>query len=214
MIAPGPLIPAHAKIDANCFACHAPFAGVSAERCIACHKLADIGVRTTKNAAILKGGSTIAFHASLIESNCTACHTDHSGPQLVKAARHSFAHDLLRPDIRNKCAACHRAPANTLNRQAGSNCAQCHTQAAWKPATFDHRRFFTLAGPHDASCTTCHTAGDLTRYTCFVCHEHQPAQMRAGHAEEGIRNIENCVRCDRNGSGEGREGGNEGGDDD
>jgi hypothetical protein len=56
--------------------------------------------------------------------------------------------------------------------------------------------------------------GNTSRYTCFGCHQHQPDQIRASHAEEGIRNIENCVACHRSGSGEGgegREGGREGG---
>jgi hypothetical protein len=147
-----------------------------------------------------------------------ACHTDHSGPQLATPSRQRFAHALLKPELRGQCATCHRAPQTPLHAQSGKNCAACHSQTAWKPATFDHRRFFALTGPHKASCSTCHLGGDTSRYTCFSCHEHQPAQIRAEHAEEGIRDIENCVRCHRSGSGEGgveggREG-REGGDDD
>jgi hypothetical protein len=213
MVAPGPLIPAHSQIASNCFACHAPFTGVSADRCIACHKLADIGVRRTAGAPVKGKGEAIAFHQSLTTPNCLACHTDHSGPLLVKASRQSFAHVLLRADVRGQCATCHRAPESALHAQAGSNCAACHTTSAWKPATFDHTRFFALSGSHNASCATCHTGGDFSRYTCFSCHEHQPDQIRAKHAEEGIQNIENCARCHRSGSGEGGEGREGGGDD-
>ncbi len=47
--------------------------------------------------------------------------------------------------------------------------------------------------------------------TIFV-YPHQKARIEARHAREGIRNIDNCVRChrsaeDEGGEGEGREGG-------
>lgn len=205
MVAPGPLIPAHAGITRDCFACHVPFKGVSADRCTACHKVADIGVRTTRGVPIGAGGRGVPFHQSLAQPDCLACHSDHNRPQLVKSARTSFAHDLLRPELRNRCASCHRAPPTAVHAQAGSNCAQCHTQRGWKPASFDHARFFALTGPHDTSCTNCHVGGNFARYTCYSCHEHQPDQIRARHAEEGIGNIDNCARCHRSASGEGRE---------
>ncbi len=213
MVAPGPLIPAHAAIATDCFACHVPFRGVSADRCVTCHKVADIGIRTTKGAPVKREGDAIPFHQSLIEPNCLACHSDHSGPRLVKASRPAFAHDLLKPDVRTQCATCHRAPATPLHVQAGKDCASCHNSTAWKPTSFDHSRFFALAGPHNVACATCHTGGNFARYTCFGCHEHQPDQIRARHVEEGIRNIENCARCHRSGSGEGGDGRKGGGDD-
>jgi flagellar basal body-associated protein FliL len=33
MISPGKVIPGHEKLNADCFACHAPFTGSTAERC-------------------------------------------------------------------------------------------------------------------------------------------------------------------------------------
>ena len=32
---------------------------------------------------------------------------------------------------------------------------------------------------------------------CYGCHEHTPANIRAEHEEEGIRDFENCVECHR-----------------
>lgn len=212
MVAPGPVRPAHSPIAGNCFACHTPFRGISSARCIACHTLATIGVRTTKGAAVPHEGRRIAFHQALNGANCVACHSDHAGPLLLKAAHHSFAHTLLRPDVRGQCAMCHRAPATPFHTQAGSNCLACHAQSAWKPATFDHTRFFALTGPHKAACATCHIGGDTGRYTCFGCHEHQPDQIRASHAEEGIRDVTQCASCHRSALGEGREGGEKGGE--
>jgi len=63
-------------------------------------------------------------------------------------------------------------------------------------------RIIALAGPQNTSCATSHLGGNFPRYTCYSCHEHEPDQIRARHAEEGIRNIENCAHCDRSGPGE------------
>jgi hypothetical protein len=48
MVSPGNLMPAHASLESDCFACHAPWRGAAPDRCLSCHTLADIGVRTTK----------------------------------------------------------------------------------------------------------------------------------------------------------------------
>ena len=174
-----------------------------------CHKLARIGMRTADGAQMAGRGGAVGFHETLIQPDCMACHSDHSGPRLVNASKPGFAHTLLRTDLRYQCASCQRAPQTPLHAQAGNNCAACHSQAGWKPATFDHARLFSLTGPHQAqgqtTCATCHTGGDFGRYTCFGCHQHQPEQIRASHAEEGIGNIKNCVRCHRIGSSEGGE---------
>jgi hypothetical protein len=197
MVAPGPVIAAHADISSNCFACHAPFTGVSADRCAACHKVAQIGIRTTRGAPIAQHRAVIAFHQALARPDCVSCHTDHSRPHLIRASEKRFDHSLLRADVRGQCASCHHAPRTQLHRMAGKRCAACHATSGWKPATFNHTRHFALTGPHKAACTTCHTSGSFERYTCYGCHEHKPAQIRAEHAEEGIRNIANCVRCHR-----------------
>jgi hypothetical protein len=217
MVAPGPLVPAHARITNNCFACHAPFRGASADRCTACHKVADIGIRSTAGVPRPAARRGIAFHQSLTEPNCMACHSDHREPRLTRSAGPSFAHQLLRADVRDRCEACHRAPNNPLHQAIDRGCAQCHNQSSWKPASFDHSRYFALSGPHNANCATCHVEGNFAHYTCFSCHEHQPDRIRAKHAEEGIANIENCARCHRSDAGEAggerRERGERGGDD-
>ena len=55
-------------------------------------------------------------------------------------------------------------------------------------------------------------AGDAVRgaklaYTCYGCHEHTEANIRAKHVHEGIANFTNCVSCHRSAHGESREGG-------
>ena len=207
MVGPGPLIPAHQKLNADCFACHAPLRGVAPERCVSCHALTDIGVRTTRGESLGKSAAKASFHQDLITQNCVACHTDHSGPRLTQRSRKSFSHSLLRAAVRSECSTCHEAPRNELHSGLVRSCGECHSPDAWKPATFDHEKLFALVGEHAAPCTTCHVDANFRRYTCYGCHEHTPSNIRAEHAEEGIRNIENCVRCHRSANGE-----SEGGD--
>ena len=45
MISPGKPIDAHAELATDCFACHTPFLGSTPEKCIACHKVAEIGIK-------------------------------------------------------------------------------------------------------------------------------------------------------------------------
>lgn len=208
MVAPGALEQGHAELTTDCFACHAPLRGASADRCIACHALPDIGQRTTKGVAIktvsVAGATRLkaSFHQELTEQNCMACHSDHAGPKLTQHSRKAFSHALLRPQTRDRCESCHQAPVDTLHKQLTGNCAQCHKLDAWKPATFDHARFFPLDGDHNATCVTCHTGNVYQKYTCYGCHEHTPANVQAEHREEGItEDLQNCVRCHRSASG-------------
>jgi hypothetical protein len=140
-----------------------------------------------------------------------ACHADHSGPQLVRRPKSSFSHGLLRANMRGQCSSCHVAPADTLHRGLGqgamtAQCSSCHQSSAWKPASFDHARFFLLTGPHALPCNGCHLTQNFKQATCTSCHAHEIGRMRALHAEEGIGNIANCVACHRTGTAEGGEG--------
>lgn len=248
MVSPGALAQGHAELATNCFACHAPWRGASSQRCVACHKLPEIGLHTTKGVALAQSGPKTAFHQELVEQDCMACHSDHAGPKLTQRSRKPFSHALLRTEVQQRCESCHakpadpmhkeltvgcaqchstqrwkpatfdhalltqaqqarcdgchKAPADNLHRQLKGNCAQCHSQEHWKPATFDHAKLFVLDRDHDTKCETCHTNSDYSRYTCYGCHEHTPAKIRAEHQEEGIQDFENCVECHRSASGE------------
>jgi hypothetical protein len=202
MVSPGAVVAGHADIATDCFACHAPLRGASSERCIACHALSDIGLRTSKGVALANKSVKTSFHQDLIEQDCVGCHSDHQGPKLTQRSRKPFSHSLLRVAVREQCQSCHKSPPDTLHRQVTGNCTQCHSQQAWKPATFAHEKFFVLDRDHTTRCETCHVNNNYKTYTCYGCHEHNPARVRAEHMEEGIRNFENCVECHRSAQGE------------
>lgn len=201
MVSPGPVIAAHAEIGSDCFACHKPWRGAAAALCVECHAPADIGLRTTQGAVIVRAATEprlkSSFHQDLIEQDCMACHTDHRSPRLAQQGRQRFSHELLRPGARQQCESCHQAPSDKLHRTITGDCQACHRQDAWKPATFDHNRHFVLDRDHDVECVTCHKGTDYRSYTCYGCHEHTPANIRAEHEEEGIRDFEHCVECHR-----------------
>jgi hypothetical protein len=203
MVSPGEVVTAHADIATDCFACHAPLRGASANRCIACHTVDSIGLRTTKGVPIAKKSVKASFHQELVEQDCMACHSDHAGPKLSQKARKPFSHALLRASVRDQCQTCHKAPDNKLHQKLTGNCQQCHSQNAWKPATLDHDKLFVLDGDHNAACETCHVNNNYSQYTCYGCHEHTVQNVLREHREEGIRNLDNCVECHRSADGEG-----------
>jgi hypothetical protein len=153
MLGAGALMPAHAGLATDCFACHAPFRGAASERCVACHAVATIGITTTSGSPIeLEADRTInpAFHQKLREQNCRSCHTDHQ-----RQTERRFSHDLLQPAARGDCVACHAAPTNEVHRDLRVSCNQCHTTEHWSLATFDHA---ALATTTLTQCESCHAA--------------------------------------------------------
>lgn len=196
MVSPGKLTAAHAHLETDCFACHAPLRGSAAERCATCHKPADIGRLTSVGKPINRAKSAVPFHQKLLQQDCVACHSDHAGVERFRS-KGRFDHALLDKTTREQCQTCHKNPSDALHEKLEGNCLQCHEQNRWKPATFDHDKYFLLDRDHNASCTTCHERNDFRRYTCYGCHEHTPGKIRSEHEEEGIRDYENCVECHR-----------------
>ena len=198
MISPGKTIDAHAEISSDCFACHSVFIGSPQEKCIACHQVDEIGLKTSKGLSIDKENKNVAFHQQLLQDDCTSCHSDHKG---VKAFRpiSQFSHNLLQPALQEKCDSCHQNPDDRLHKKITGNCKQCHSQDSWTPATFDHDEYFRFDRHHDTECETCHIQNDYSEYSCYGCHEHSRSKIRSEHYEEGIRDYENCAECHRSG---------------
>ena len=196
MISPGKVIDAHHEFASDCFKCHTPLLGSTPDKCIACHKVAEIGIKTTKGQDITGEDKNVAFHQKLVEDECVACHSDHKGVMFFRPPN-QFSHELLQVATQKQCDSCHQGPDDTLHRKIKGNCGQCHTQDAWQPATFEHEKYFILDRDHDADCATCHVDNNYASYTCYGCHEHSRAGVRGEHHEEGIRDFENCVECHR-----------------
>ena len=192
MVGPGKLIPGHRALDTDCFACHVSFVGASSPKCVACHKTADIGRLSTKGVPLAKPLTSTPFHQELRVQDCVACHSDHAGVKRYHL-KGNFDHSLLKAETGQQCQSCHRSPGDALHKQISGNCGQCHSQSAWTPATFAHDKLFVLDGDHNASCVTCHVRNDYSRYTCYGCHEHTLANVRAKHEEEGVRDFDHCV---------------------
>lgn len=197
MVSPGKLIPGHAKLDSDCFACHTTFTGAESEKCVTCHKPEDIGKLTSVGLPIEKPLTSTPFHQKLISNDCISCHSDHAGVKRFRTTGH-FNHQLLEKTARAECQSCHQAPKDSLHQKITGNCSQCHSQDKWVPATFDHQKYFELDRDHNVQCVTCHIRNDYSRYTCYGCHEHTPQKIRQEHIEEGIRDFDNCVECHRN----------------
>lgn len=202
MVAPGGLIEGHEPLASDCLACHQPFAGASSERCIACHAVAEIGLRTVAGVSLEASARTatepraVAFHQELREPACVACHSDHAGVLRYRDARR-FSHALLKARAAEECSSCHPRPEDELHEALSGQCSACHTVEGWTPATFDHAESFVLDRDHDVECSTCHITSDYSEYTCYGCHEHSERGIRAEHEEEGIRDFQDCVECHR-----------------
>ncbi len=104
------------------------------------------------------------------------------------------------------CSACHQEPQFHLGLFPNP-CETCHSTNGWSPAIFNQNHTFPLNHPDVKSCKDCHT-NTLNEYTCFTCHDQN--RMTSKHAEEGIRNISNCIQC--HASGQKEEGGGGGHD--
>lgn len=205
MISPGHLIDGHKELEMDCFACHTLFTGAADEKCIDCHKVKDIGIRTSKGTPVVKkaGKTPVAFHQKLVGSECVTCHSDHAGIAIYRK-KFKFSHDLLDAQTRKDCVACHAKPGDKIHKSASSECTQCHTIKAWKPATFKHE---LLPKAELAECVSCHKAAtpkDKTHDTlppkmlakCGACHttdKWKPATFK--HEALPKAELEQCASC-------------------
>lgn len=218
-VTPGTLSPGHERHRDDCLACHTPFRGPARANCVRCHAPDAIGLRAVdgrpRPLAPARGKALAGMHVAVGGGECYRCHIEHSGASRA-GARLRFTHGALPAAARTDCAACHAGnrPADRLHAQAGGVCAACHRTDAWKPATYDHDRFFRFDARHPPRCDDCHAPGqDFRTYDCTRCHEHARERMIAEHREERVRDIDRCARCHRSGGhGEGREGRWEGGE--
>lgn len=207
LITPGPLSSAHAKLEANCSACHESFSRQAQNgKCLTCHKGINADVR---------GG--LGFHgkSNARSQSCKACHSDHHGRgfALVRFSRAGFNHQLtdyplLGGHAKATCAGCHgnsrhyrgvstacatcHVKKDPHFGRLGRSCQTCHTVTAWKQTLpFDHRSTgYALVGAHrTANCLSCHAgqrwSGTATQ--CIACH----ARNDVHNGSRGT----NCASC-------------------
>lgn len=185
MASPGELSQAHAPLDHNCNACHAPNQGATALQCILCH---------ANNQAVLQRQPT-AFHADI--GSCRECHREHQGRNarptemdhaalsaigLRQLSRSTTADDeggLVAARLQHwleqtpAINAAEAANPRLSAREETLNCATCHK---------NQDRHFGLFGN---DCSACHNTDHWTipefrhpspRSTdCVQCHQAPPS---------------------------------------
>lgn len=214
-VSPGDLAHDHADLDkiTKCTSCHEPGAGVTQERCLACHESVEEQIANNKG-----------FHAHLTQT-CQSCHADHKGRdfELIQLDEETFNHQAtgfaLRgahkpleciecheaaPDfsgLESDCASCHEEPhgAAESTRDLLTNCRTCHDAEDWEvpqliKSIFDHDKpadaDFPLHGQHaDVACEDCHDAArfvPIGHEDCTDCHDDPHGTQFAG------RDCEDC----------------------
>ena len=202
----------HADFEGDCGQCHAPWRGISADRCENCHtSVADERVSNT------------GLHGALNDvGRCQKCHTDHQGRDagIILLDLTSFEHDKItdfsldrhQRDFDDSSITCQDCHLNGRFVVASVDCIQCHSSG--EPlfttdhieffgdsclachdgrdtmANFDHQEVFALVGAHDQlECAACHRqqifAG--TPRECIDCHEEPPVHF-------GLFGTD-CARC-------------------
>jgi hypothetical protein len=162
----------------DCYSCHyndEPHMGRFGQDCAACHTM--------------DGWTPATFDHNLSNFPLTGAHGN------VACERCHINGQFQ--GLNTACVACHQEPTSHAG-QFGTDCAVCHSTAAWTPAQFNGQHRFPLNHGDGATCATCHPSG-LTTYTCYGCHEHNEAEVREKHVEEGIGNFQNCMECHPNG---------------
>jgi hypothetical protein len=199
VLAPGPVIQGHAKVEHDCKSCHERFDRAAQDGlCNACHK--DVGEDIHKRTGL--HGKRDGKQA------CRACHTEHRGrgAQLAQFDTKTFDHKVTDFELHDKhvslaCAKCHvagkrwrEAPQTCVGCHLkddvhkaglGRKCDDCHSARAWKLPDYDHgkKTRFALTGKHqDAKCDDCHANGRYkdTPRTCLGCHKKEDDKSHKG----------------------------------
>ncbi len=178
-----PLVGAH--VSTTCVSCHTNgvFKGLPSD-CFSCHQN-NFNNTTNPNHA-----------TSQFSHDCLTCHSTTAWkPSTFNHASTSFP--LLGAHAAVICSDCHKngqykgtsmvcydchvtafngtTTPSHVTSQFSHDCLTCHSNVAWKPATFNHSTTaFPLVGAHiSATCVSCHKNGQYkgTSTDCFSCHQ-------------------------------------------
>ncbi|MBK9734499.1 MAG: hypothetical protein IPO92_05825 [Saprospiraceae bacterium] len=212
-----PLTGAH--ISTSCVSCHADGYQGTSTACIDCH-IKDYNLSANPNHTALN-----------ISTDCAACHSTAAGWSPATFANHNNfyplngAHTLIANDCischngnynstPNTCVGCHKSdfdatvsPNHTLS-QFTTDCASCHSESAWQPATFNHDGLYfpIYSGKHNGQwtqCLDCHTTpGDFTQFTCITCHMNPETNDVHNGVGGYLYNNAACLACHPTGNAE------------
>lgn len=190
LVMPGEVVRAHARFEQKCDKCHELFDRSRQRKlCRDCHEQIDTDIKKKTN-----------FHGKIhdiAERECHSCHTDHKGrdmdiiqfdEEVFDHNRTNFtlngAHKLLACKTCHKkdrfyrlpkhdCFDCHERD-DSHKSSMGDKCENCHIEAAWIPAVFNHAKTdFPLRNNHrNVGCQYCHVNERYkdTPKNCYFCH--------------------------------------------
>jgi hypothetical protein len=209
VLAPGPVIQGHVKVEHECKACHSRFDRAAQDGlCVECHK--DVGQDIRQRAG---------YHGHRdSQPSCKSCHGEHRGrnAQLAAFDTKTFDHRATDFELHDKhttveCSKCHlpgkrwREAAGTCvgchvkddvhKNGLGRRCEDCHNAHSWRETNFDHdkKTRFSLAGKHaEKKCDDCHANGHYkdTPRTCIGCHKKDDDDK--GHKGQYGEKCETC----------------------
>ncbi|MCS7011953.1 MAG: hypothetical protein NZL98_11330 [Anaerolineales bacterium] len=159
----------------DCYSCHAQddaHRGEYGTDCAACHTPED-----WKKVSFDHARTRFPLTGAHIGLPCTRCHVNNVFKGLSAS-----------------CSACHQEPPYHAGLFRNQSCDACHTTVAWRPALFNQPHAIPINHGGGATCQTCHP-NTLTAYTCYGCHEHNPAKIREEHIKEGITTFTDCISC-------------------
>lgn len=226
-ISPGELANVHSQLEglSNCTKCHELGEKVSNAKCLACHTELKVRIDQNKGYHIsteVKGkqcatchndhhGLTFKivrfdkdkFNHNLSGYKLTGAHTRNKCEDCHKAAfitdKKIRAKKFTYLGLKTECLTCH---ADYHQRTLSSNCANCHNDEKFVPATkFDHNKAkFKLTGKHEqVACADCHKTSvqngvkfqvfkGVKSSSCSNCHK-DPHENKFG---------QNCADCHNN----------------
>ncbi len=213
-----------AKVDNQPFG-HLQTAGFSLERhqvdysnqaitCATCHAsdLQTFDLQVCIECHTARDPVFINDHMQQYGTNCLVCHDgvdrlsdfEHANFFPLDGSHASLACTDCHPSQQfrgtpTECSQCHPEPeihAGTF----GLKCYYCHSVEAWSPASLQQHGFPLNHGIQEQNpeqpCETCHGA-NYVEYTCYNCHDHQPAEIEQTHLAGSIskQDLPYCASC-------------------
>ncbi len=195
---------------------------IFANECLECHSAGYVNTPNTCNGCHAEdfNGTTDPSHlVNNFSTDCSECHSqsvwtpstfDHNTVYVLEGAHAIIANECLEchsagyVNTPNTCHACHTEEFNStadpshIESNFSTECAECHSQSAWTPSTFDHNTVYVIEGAHTiiaAECLECHSAGYVnTPNTCYACHtEEFIGAMDPPHLESNFST--DCTEC-------------------